>query len=81
MHLINFFGGGSIFWKAVIKFFDVIGGGLSWSVGNGIKVRIGEDPCAGCLQQHLLMEDTFQALRKVGYYHLHQLATPRQMVR
>jgi len=55
----------------VIKSFDVIGGGLAWSVGNGRKIRIGEDPWAGCLQQHLLMEDTIQALREAGYYHLH----------
>ena len=70
----------SIFWKAVIKSFDVIGGGLAWSVGNGRKIRIGEDPWDGCLQQHLLMEDTIQALREAGYYHLHQLAAPIQMV-
>ena len=62
MHLINFFGGGSIFWKDVIKFFDVIGGGLAWSVGNGIKIRIREDPWDGCLQKHILMEDTIQAI-------------------
>ena len=65
----------------MIKSFDVIGGGLSWSVGNGRKIHIREDPWAGCLQQHLLMEDTIQALREAGYYHLHQLAAPIQMVR
>ena len=42
--------GGSIFWKVVVKSFDVIGGGLAWSVRNGRKLRIGEDPWAGCLQ-------------------------------
>ena len=26
--------GGSIFWKAVVKSFDVIGNGLAWRVGN-----------------------------------------------
>ena len=64
----------------MIKSFDVIGGGLDWSVGNGRKIRIGEDHWAGCLQQHLLMEDTIQALREAGYYHLHQLEAPIQMV-
>ena len=54
--------GGSIFWKAVIKSFDVIGGGLAWSVGNGRKIHIREDPWAGCLQKHILMEDTIQAI-------------------
>ena len=41
--------GGSIFWKAVIKSFDVIHGGLAWSVENGRKLRIGEDPWDGCI--------------------------------
>ena len=65
----------------MIKSFDFVGGGLAWSVGNGRKIRIGVDPWDRCLQQHLLMEGTIQALREAGYYHLHQLAAPIQMVR
>ena len=36
--------GGSIFWKAIIKSFSLIGDNLAWRVGNGASVRVGLDP-------------------------------------
>ena len=65
----------------MIKSFDVIGGGLAWSVRNGRKLRIGVDPWVVCLQQHLLMENTILALRKAGFFYLHQLAAPERLNR
>ena len=35
---------GSIIWKAVVKSFDVIEDSLAWNIGNGRKMRVGEDP-------------------------------------
>ena len=63
--------GGSIFWKVVVKSFDVIGNGLAWMIGNGRKLRVGEDPWTGCLQQHKLMDNTMLALRQNGIFFLH----------
>ena len=63
--------GASIFWKAVIKSFDVIGGRLAWSVKNGIKLSIAKDPWVGCLQQHILRENTILALRESVFFYLH----------
>ena len=40
--------GGSVIWKAVIKSFAVIGENLTWKVGNGRRVCVGEDPWLGC---------------------------------
>ena len=73
--------GGSIFWKAVVKSFDVIGNGLAWMIGNGRKLRVGEDPWTGCVQQHKLLENIVLALRQSGIFFLHQLVDLVQMVR
>ena len=70
--------GGSIFWKAMVKSFDVIGDGMAWSIGNGRKIRVGEDPWAGCFEQHILLENTIQELRNADIFFLHQLAAPEQ---
>jgi hypothetical protein len=34
----------SIIQKATMKYFPVIGEGLTWKIGNGTKARIGIDP-------------------------------------
>jgi len=46
--------GASVIWKVVVSSFHVIRDGLAWSVGNGQRVKTGEDPWVGCDQQHLL---------------------------
>jgi len=56
------FKGGSIIWKVVVSSFLVIGEKLIWDIGNGRKLRIGEDPWVGCVHQHLLPEHTVNDL-------------------
>jgi hypothetical protein len=36
---------GSIVWKALVATFPQDGNWTIWKIGNGSKVRIGEDPC------------------------------------
>ena len=55
--------GGSVIWKAVIKSFDVIGENLFWKVGNGRRVRVGEDPWLGCNGKFRLSEPLVASLR------------------
>lgn len=47
-----------------------------WNIGNGRKLRIGEDPWPGCESQHLLSEHLIMELRQKGLYTLHQLVDP-----
>ena len=50
-------------------------------VGNGRKLRVGEYPWTGCLQQYKLMDSTVLDLRQIGIFFVHQLMDPMQMVR
>ena len=54
---------GSVIWKAVVKSFDVIEDSLAWNIGNGRKMRVGEDPWVGCNQHHRLTENLVESLR------------------
>jgi hypothetical protein len=38
---------GSIVWKALVEAFLLIGQWTAWRVGNGCRIRIGEDPWIG----------------------------------
>jgi len=69
-------GGGSIIWKAVIKSFHVLDSHLAWDVGNGGRLRIGEDPWVGCEQQHILPRPLIEQLRDRGIFYLSQLVVP-----
>ena len=69
---------GSVIWKAMVLSFDVIESNLAWNVGNGRKLRVGEDPWVGCTQQHRLPVHTVEALRQRGIVYLSQLAAPFQ---
>ena len=71
--------GGSVSWKVVVLSFDVIESNLGWNVGNGRKLRVGEDPWVGCTQQHRLPVHTVEALRQRGIVYLSQLAAPIQV--
>ena len=55
--------GGSVIWKAVVKSIDVIESCLAWFVGNGRKLRVGEDPWVRCTQQHHLPKLMVDVLR------------------
>ena len=56
--------GGLVIWKAVVKSFDVIEDSLGWNIGNGRKMRVGEDPWVGCNQQHRLIRNLVESLRQ-----------------
>ena len=73
--------GGSIIWKAVVKSFAVIKTSLAWQVGNGWKIRIGEDLWERCNQLHRLLAPTAEELNQKGYFYLAQLASPLQVNR
>jgi hypothetical protein len=38
---------GSIVWKAILNAFPLVGSWMMWKIGNGWKVRVGEDPWMG----------------------------------
>ena len=68
--------GGSIFWRAVVKYLDVIEANIAWHVGNGRNIIFGEDAWVGCIQQHKLRVEMVMELRHRGIFFLNHLATP-----
>ena len=52
--LVKLHVGGLIFWKTIVKSLDVIEANISWQVGNGRHICVGEDLWVGCIQQHIL---------------------------
>jgi hypothetical protein len=66
--------GASTIWKAVIKSFPVIEGGLAWKVGNGLRVRLGVDPWTGSEGKHLLSDHLLATLKQKGLNSLNSLA-------
>ena len=53
---------GSIGWKAFFLSFPLIGDWLDWSVGNGKKVWLGEDPWISVGDGYKLLCDTIENL-------------------
>ena len=51
---------------------------MNWQIGNGRKLRVGEDPWVGSNQEHILREGVIRELRIRGIYYLYQLSTPLQ---
>lgn len=72
--------GGSVIWKAIVKSFPLLESNLAWRVGNGQKLRIGQDPWIGCEQQHLLPAHITEQLGQSGVLTLCHLAAPVQDV-
>ena len=62
-------------WKVVVLSFSVLETNLAWNVGDGRKLRVGEDPWVGSTQQHILPSHTMEALRHGDIFYLYQLAT------
>ena len=69
--------GGSMIWKAIVKYFSLIENNLVWDVGNGESVLIGRDPWLGSTHLHLLPPDVIEELGHFGITTLNQLAIPR----
>jgi hypothetical protein len=65
---------GSIMWKALVKYFEVISQGLAWKVGRGNSLRLGRDPWVGATGQHLLPQNLIDRLHERGIFHLIQIA-------
>ena len=60
----------SIIWKSMVLYFDVIGDGLVWRVGDGNKLCLGKDPWMGSGGAHLLLDPLIQSLQEKGLvYH------------
>ena len=69
---------GSVIWKAVVKYFELIGSNLTWNVGNGRRAWIGVDPWVGSNQNHILPIRMVEALREQDIIYISQLAAPGQ---
>jgi len=67
---------GSIFWKALISSFPVIGEGIAWRIGRGILLRIGADPWPGSGTTHILPPNLINLLQRQNIYLLSHLADP-----
>jgi ribonuclease HI len=63
-------------WKSVQRAFDVVGNNLAWLIGSGQSLRIGCDPWAGCMREHILPDALCTVLERGGYYYLAQVADP-----
>ena len=63
-------------WKVVQWAFDVVGNSLTSQLGSGNSLRIGRDPWASYLREHLLLDDLCTTFERGGYFHLAQIADP-----
>jgi len=61
-------------WKAVIKSFPVIGGGLGSKLGNKLRVRLEADPWMGSEGKNLLSYHLIFTLKQKGLVSLNSLA-------
>jgi hypothetical protein len=43
---------------------------LAWSIGNGSRVLVGQDPFVGCSESYKLSEDLLQHLKSLEVYSL-----------
>ena len=60
----------SIYWKAVLWSFDIIGNNLVWKIGIGAAVRLGLDLWVGCKWRHLLPSLLTVKLHSNGFFSL-----------
>jgi hypothetical protein len=54
---------GSIVWKALVQDFPLVGKWNAWHIGNGEKVRLGEDPWLGAGNNYKLSQPLIKFLK------------------
>lgn len=59
--------GASLVWKALVNDFPNLGKREASQIGNGSKVRIGEDPCIGFTVNYKLYEGYLDLLEIISY--------------
>jgi hypothetical protein len=54
---------GSIVWKGLVQAFPLVGNLIVWHIGNGEKVRLGEDPWLGAGNNYKLAHPLLMFLK------------------
>ena len=57
----------------IITYFGLVDDWLSWKVGNGKSVWIGQDPWIGCTAFIQFMDCIINSLTNCGIFFLHQI--------
>ena len=52
--------------RCLASSFEVVGKWVAWKVGQGDRLRIGEDPWIACIENYKLFEALKQTLHKLG---------------
>ena len=60
-------------WRALIATFDAIDEWIIWKVGNGRRLKIGQEPWIGCYVAHKISLHMISSLRDQGLLHLIQV--------
>jgi hypothetical protein len=60
---------GSTGWNAMMDAYQLIGDWLCWKIGNGRKIRIGEDPWIGGGEAFKLSNILVEELHSKGFFH------------
>ena len=63
----------SIVWKETLDSIKIIKQGILWHVGNGEKIRLGQDPWVGCNEGYALSREIINHLKSRGVYSLSQI--------
>lgn len=62
----------SIVWKALVEAF-LVGNWTIWCIGNGMKIKIGEDPWVSVDENFRLSEDLIRTLHAEGIFSLYDV--------
>jgi hypothetical protein len=60
-------------WKALVEAFPLVGDWVVWKIGDGKKVRVGEDPWLGAGNYFRLSPPLIQSLRNNNIHSLHDV--------
>jgi hypothetical protein len=72
---------GSIVWKALVEAFPLVGNWTVWRIGNGEKVRLGEDPWLGAGNNYKLSPPLLLFLKNKNLRFLSDLNTGFPQIR